>query len=233
MPEYIVKGAIERATRQESIVGNTKRLKIIAADIITHYEDREQVFTGKALIVAMSRVVAVKLYNEIVALRPNWHTEDDSSGVIKVIMTGSSSDEDFLRPHIRNKIGRTKIASRLKDINDPLKMVIVVDMWLTGFDAPILHTMYLDKDMSGHNLMQAIARVNRVFRDKPGGLIVDYVPVTGNLKAALKTYTESNGKGNIAVDVQEAAAFMLTKLEVVQQMYHGFDYKEYKTKFKF
>ena len=229
MPEYIVKGAVERATRQESIVGNTKRLQIIAEDIITHYEDREKVFTGKALIVAMSRMVAVKLYNEIIALRPDWHSDDDESGVIKVIMTGSSSDEDFLRPHIRNKIGRTKIAGRLKDIKDPLKMVIVVDMWLTGFDAPILHTMYLDKDMSGHNLMQAIARVNRVFRDKPGGLIVDYVPVTGNLKAALKTYTESSGNGQIAVDVQEAAAFMMTKLEVVQQMYHGFDYMEYFT----
>ena len=229
MPEYIVKNAIEKATRQESIVGNSKRMQIVAEDIVTHYEDREKVFTGKALVVAMSRNVAVKLYNEITALRPEWHSDDDDSGVIKVIMTGSSSDDDFLRPHIRNKIGRTKIAGRLKDIKDPLKMVIVVDMWLTGFDAPILHTMYLDKDMSGHNLMQAIARVNRVFRDKPGGLIVDYVPVTGNLKAALKTYTESNGKGQIALDIQEAAAFMLTKLEVVQQMYYGFDYMEYFT----
>jgi len=229
IPEYIVKGAVEKATRQEYIVGNTKRMQIVAEDIVTHFEDRAKVFTGKALIVAMSRVVAAKLYNEIVSLRPEWHTEDDETGVIKVIMTGSSSDDDFLRPHIRNKLGRTKIASRLKDEKDPLQMVIVVDMWLTGFDAPVLHTMYLDKDMSGHNLMQAIARVNRVFRDKPGGLIVDYVPVTGNLKAALKTYTESNGKGNIAVDVQEAAAFMLTKLEVVQQMFHGFDYLEYFT----
>ncbi len=228
-PEYIIKAAIEKATRQESIVGNTKRLQIIANDIITHYEDREKTFTGKALIVAMSRTVAVKLYNEIIALRPDWHSDDDDTGTIKVIMTGSSSDDDFLRPHIRNKICRTKIANRLKDIKDPLKMVIVVDMWLTGFDAPILHTMYLDKDMSGHNLMQAIARVNRVFRDKPGGLIVDYVPVTGNLKAALKTYTESNGNGQIAIDVKEAAALMLTKLEVVQQMFHGFDYMEYFT----
>lgn len=229
IPEYMVKQAIEKATRQEAIVGNKERLELIANDIVTHYEDRESTFAGKALVVAMSRTVAVKLYNEIVALRPDWNTDDDDTGNIKVIMTGSSSDDEFLRPHIRNKIGRTKIANRLKDEKDPLKMVIVVDMWLTGFDAPILHTMYLDKDMSGHNLMQAIARVNRVFRDKPGGLIVDYVPVTGNLKAALKTYTESSGTGNIAIDITEAAAFMLTKLEVVQQMFHGFDYKEYFT----
>ena len=229
IPEYIVKEAVERATRQEGIVGNTKRLEIIAKDIVTHFEDREQVFSGKALVVAMSRTVAVKLYNQIIALRPDWHGEDDDSGNIKVIMTGSSADEDFLRPHIRNKEGRDKIAARLKNEKDPLKMVIVIDMWLTGFDAPVLHTLYLDKDMSGHNLMQAIARVNRVFRDKPGGLIVDYVPVTGNLKAALKTYTDSNGGGTIAVDVAEAAAHMLLKFEVVQQMYHGFDYKEYFT----
>lgn len=228
-PEYIVNQAIEKATRQEAIVGNPDRLKLIANDIVTHFEDREKVFTGKALVVAMSRTVAVKLYNQIVALRPDWHSEDDDSGSIKVIMTGSSSDESFLRPHIRNKEGRDKISARLKSEQDPLKMVIVIDMWLTGFDAPVLHTLYLDKDMSGHNLMQAIARVNRVFRDKPGGLIVDYVPVTGNLKAALKTYTESNGKGDIAIDLAEAAAHMLLKLEVIQQMYHGFDYKEYFT----
>ncbi|MBS1640667.1 MAG: type I restriction endonuclease subunit R [Bacteroidetes bacterium] len=229
MPEYIVNQAIERATRQEAIVGNPERLEIIANDIVTHFEDRAKVFTGKALIVAMSRTVAVKLYNEIISIRPDWHGADDDSGKIKVIMTGSSSDDDFLRSHIRNKEGRDKISARLKNEKDPLQMVIVIDMWLTGFDAPVLHTLYLDKDMSGHNLMQAIARVNRVFRDKPGGLIVDYVPVTGNLKAALKTYTESNGKGDIAIDLAEAAAHMLMKLEVIQQMYHGFDYKEYFT----
>jgi type I restriction enzyme R subunit len=229
IPEFIVKQSIERATRQEAIVGNKQRLEIVAKDIVIHFEDREKVFTGKALVVAMSRNVAVKLYNEIIELRPDWHSDDDDSGMIKVIMTGSSADECFLRPHIRPKIGRRKIAARLKDEKDPLKMVIVIDMWLTGFDAPVLHTLYLDKDMSGHNLMQAIARVNRVFRDKPGGLIVDYVPVTGNLKAALKTYTDSNGKGNIALDIAEAAAFMLLKLEVVQQMFHGFNYQEYFT----
>lgn len=171
--------------------------------------------------------MAVALYNEVVAIRPEWHHDNDEEGVIKVIMTGSSSDDAFLQPHIRNKEKRTLIANRLKDTADQLKMVIVVDMWLTGFDAPILHTLYLDKDMSGHNLMQAIARVNRVFRDKPGGLIVDYVPVTGNLKAALKTYTENNGQGAITLDIAEAVNVMLTKLEVVQQMYHGFEYTEY------
>lgn len=229
MPEYVIKQSIEKATRQEAIVGHKDRMLVVATDIVNHFEDREQVFSGKALIVAMSRVVAVKLYNEIIALRPHWHSDDGAEGMIKVIMTGSSSDEDFLRPHIRNKAGRSAIATRLKDEKDPLKMVIVIDMWLTGFDAPVLHTLYLDKDMSGHNLMQAIARVNRVFRDKPGGLIVDYVPVTGNLKAALKIYTESNGKGDIAVDIAEAAAFMMLKFEVVQQMFHGFNYKEYFT----
>lgn len=228
-PEYIVNQAIEKATRQEAIVGNDDRLAIIARDIVTHFEDREKVFSGKALVVAMSRTVAVKLYNQIITVRPDWHSENIEDGQIKVIMTGSSSDDDFLRPHIRNKEKRDKISARLKSEKDPLKMVIVVDMWLTGFDAPVLHTLYLDKDMSGHNLMQAIARVNRVFRDKPGGLIVDYVPVTGNLKAALKTYTESNGKGNIAIDLAEAAAHMLLKLEVIQQMFHGFNYQEYFT----
>jgi len=229
IPEYMVKGALEKATRQESIVGHPDRLKLIANDIVTHFEDREKVFSGKALVVSMTRNVAVKLYNEIIALRPDWHSADDMSGNIKVIMTGSSSDEELLRPHIRNKKGRTVISNRLKDEADPLKMVIVIDMWLTGFDAPVLHSMYLDKDMSGHNLMQAIARVNRVFRDKPGGLIVDYVPVTGNLKAALKTYTDNQGHGEIVLDIAEAVQLMLTKLEVVQQMYHGYNYLEYFT----
>ena len=229
MPEYIVNKTIEKATRQEAIVGHKDRLNIVAKDIVTHYEDRTQTLKGKALIVCMSRKVAVSLYNTIISLRPNWHHEEDEKGAIKVIMTGSSSDDEFLQPHIRNKEKRTLIANRLKDTEDPLQMVIVVDMWLTGFDAPILHTLYLDKDMSGHNLMQAIARVNRVFKDKPGGLVVDYVPVTGNLKEALKTYTESQGKGSITVDVQEAAHHMLSKLEVVQQMYHGFDYNQYFT----
>ncbi len=227
IPDYLLDDAIQRATHQESIVGNKERLGIIAQDMVTHFEDRTQTLAGKALVVAMSRNVAVKLYNQIIQLRPHWHQDGDDEGEIKVIMTGSSSDSEFLRPHIRNKTGRERIALRLKDEKDPLKMVIVIDMWLTGFDAPVLHTMYLDKDMIGHNLMQAIARVNRVFRDKPGGLIVDYVPVTAHLKEALKTYTDSDGKGNIAIDITEVTALMLTKLEVIQQMFHPFGYQEY------
>ncbi|WP_295673527.1 type I restriction endonuclease subunit R [uncultured Mucilaginibacter sp.] len=229
LPEYITKSAIENATRQETIVGHPERLKLVANDIVTHFEERATVFNGKALIVAMNRRIAVALYNEIVALRPEWHDTRDEYGSIKVIMTGSSSDDGFLQDHIRNKEKRSLIAARLKERRDPLQMVIVVDMWLTGFDAPVLHTLYLDKDMSGHNLMQAIARVNRVFNDKPGGLIVDYVPVTGNLKAALKTYTENNGKGAITLDIAEAVNLMLTKLEIIQQMYHGFEYTGYFT----
>lgn len=227
MPEYLVNSAVEKATRQEAIVGHKDRLNLIAKDIVNHFEDRTATLKGKALVVSMTRRVAVLLYNTIVALRPEWHSDDDETGAIKVIMTGSSSDDAFLQPHIRNKDKRTLIANRLKAEDDPLNMVIVVDMWLTGFDAPVLHTLYLDKDMSGHNLMQAIARVNRVFREKPGGLIVDYVPVTGNLKEALKTYTESKGKGSITLDIHEAANLMLTKFEVIQQMYHGFDYTLY------
>ena len=229
MPEYLVNKAVEKATRLEAIVGHKDRLNLVANDIVTHFEDRTKTLKGKALIVSMTRRVAVLLYNTIVALRPDWHSDDDDAGAIKVIMTGSSSDDAFLQPHIRNKEKRTLIANRLKAEDDPLQMVIVVDMWLTGFDAPVLHTLYLDKDMSGHNLMQAIARVNRVFRDKPGGLIVDYVPVTGNLKEALKTYTESQGKGSITLDIHEAANLMLSKFEVVQQMYHGFEYSNYFT----
>lgn len=227
LPDYVLKSAAEKATRQEAIVGHPERIAIVANDIVTHFEDKEKVFSGKALVVSMTRKLAVKLYNKIIELRPDWHSDDDTLGKIKVIMTGSSSDDEFLRPHIRNKEGRTLIANRLKDEHDPLKMVIVIDMWLTGFDAPVLHSLYLDKDMSGHNLMQAIARVNRVFRDKPGGLILDYVPVTGNLKAALKTYTDNQGHGDIVLDISKAVELMLTKLEVVQQMYHGFDYEKY------
>ena len=229
LPEYMVENAISKATRQESIVGHPDRLKLIAGDIVNHFEQRAEVFSGKALIVAMSRRIAVSLYDQIVSIRPQWHDERDEYGSIKVIMTGSSSDPEFLQPHIRNKEKRQLISARLKEESDPLQIVIVIDMWLTGFDAPVLHTMYLDKEMAGHNLMQAIARVNRVFKDKPGGLIVDYVPVTGNLKAALKTYTENSGQGSIAIDISEAVALMLTKLEIVQQMLHPFNYMEYFT----
>lgn len=227
MPEYITKQAIERATRQDAIVGHPERLKVVASDIVTHFIERNTVFTGKALIVASNRKIAAALYNEIIKLKHDWHDTRDEYGAIKVIMTGSSSDDQDLQDHIRSKEKRTLIATRLKEKTDPLQMVIVVDMWLTGFDAPILHTLYLDKDMSGHNLMQAIARVNRVFNDKPGGLVVDYVPVTGNLKAALKTYTENNGHGAITLDIGEAVNLMITKLEVIRQMYHGFEYSLY------
>lgn len=227
IPQYIIDGAIEKATRQEAIVGHTERLEIIANDIVTHFEERKKDFTGKGLIVAMNRSVAVWLYDHIVKIRPDWHDTRDEYGAIKVIMTGASSDEAYLQPHIRSKKGRSLIADRLKNVNDPLQLVIVVDMWLTGFDAPILHTMYLDKDMSGHNLMQAIARVNRVFNDKPGGLIVDYVPVTGNLKEALKTYTESGGSGKPTLEIGDAVDLMLTKLEVIRDMMHGYDYRRY------
>ena len=227
IPAYIVEGAVSRATRMDSIVGHSERLKIIANDIVTHFEDRAETFSGKALIVSMNRNIAVALYNKIIELRPVWHDDRDDKGAIKVIMTGSSSDEQVLQPHIRSKKARTLIANRLKEPTDPLQMVIVIDMWLTGFDAPVLHTMYLDKDMSGHNLMQAIARVNRVFNDKPGGLIVDYVPVSGNLREALRTYTENKGHGRITLDISEAVNLMMTKLEIVQDMMHGYNYYDY------
>lgn len=229
LPDYTVQQAIEKSTRQESIVGHPDRISLIAQDIIEHFEERSTTLEGKALIVCMSRRIAVSMYNQIVELRPDWHGDTDETGKIKVIMTGSSSDDQELQPHIRNKTGRTKIAARLKEPSDELHMVIVVDMWLTGFDAPVLHTLYLDREMGGHNLMQAIARVNRVFNEKPGGLVVDYVPVTASLKAALKTYTENEGKGEPTLDIEQAVQVMLSKLEVIQGMMYGFDYQAYFT----
>ena len=214
-------------TRLEAIVGNEKRLKNIASDIVNHFEQRQTVFEGKGLIVAMSRRIAVLLYDEIIKLRPNWHSTDDSKGVIKVIMTGSSSDDSSYQQHIRNKEKRKAIGERLKDPKDELKLVIVRDMWLTGFDAPCLNTMYVDKPMKGHSLMQAIARVNRVFKDKPGGLIVDYIGIASDLKKALATYTESGGKGEPTLDISQAVNAMMEKLEVVRQMMHGYDYSVY------
>lgn len=226
-PEYVLQKEKSRWSRLEAIIGEPDRLRSVAQDIVTHFEDRQKVFHGKAMIVAMSRKIAVLLYQYITELRPEWHSDKDEEGVIKVIMTGSSSDPQAFQPHIRNKQKRKDIGDRLKDPADPLKLVIVRDMWLTGFDAPALHTLYVDKPMQGHNLMQAIARVNRVFKDKPGGLVVDYIGIGTDLKKALKTYTESGGQGNVAEDITEAAAIMLTKLEVVQQMMQGFDYGEY------
>lgn len=178
-------------SRLEKLVGSEPRIKQVAADLVQHFETRNAAMNGKAMIVAMSREICVKLYDAIVAIRPEWHSEDVEQGAIKVIMTGSASDKDHLQSHIYNKQTKKRLEARFKDLNDPLKLVIVRDMWLTGFDAPCCHTMYIDKPMRGHNLMQAIARVNRVFRDKPGGLVVDYIGIANELKQALKTYTDS------------------------------------------
>ncbi|CAN5249798.1 type I restriction endonuclease subunit R [soil metagenome] len=215
--------------RLEAIVGNEKRLANVAADIVNHFELRQEVFIGKAMIVAMSRRIAVLLYDEIIKLRPNWHSKDDDNGMIKVVMTGSSSDPASFQQHIRNKEKNKAIGERLKDPKDKLQIVIVRDMWLTGFDAPCLHTLYVDKPMKGHSLMQAIARVNRVYLDKPGGLIVDYIGIAQDLKKALATYTQSGGTGSPTFDLDDAIATMQEKLEVVQQIMHGYDYTTYFT----
>lgn len=208
----------------EAIVGNEDRIRILANDIVTHFEERQEVFEGKALVVAMSRRIAVTLYDEIIKLRPEWHSDDLDKGVIKVVMTSSSSDGAAIQKHHTTKAQRKALALRLKDENDPLKIVIVRDMWLTGFDAPCLNTMYIDKPMKDHSLMQAIARVNRVFKDKPGGLIVDYIGIATNLKKALGFYAESGGKGVPAETHQKAVEIMLEKIEVVRGILHGFDY---------
>lgn len=223
--------------RLEAIVGNPDRLKLIANDIVKHFEARNEILDGKAMIVCMSRRIAVELYAEIVKIRPDWHSDDDAEGVIKVVMTGSSSDPLDFQPHIRNKQKRKAIGDRLKDPNDSLKIGIVRDMWLTGFDAPSLHTLYVDKPMKGHNLMQAIARVNRVYKDKEGGLVVDYIGIATDLKKALSVYVESGGKGKPAFDQEEAASVMMTKYEIVSQMFSeqpldkaefkGFDYQSF------
>lgn len=211
----------------EAIVGNEDRIRILANDIVTHFEGRQQVFEGKSLVVAMSRRIAVLLYDAIIKLRPEWHSDELDKGVIKVVMTSSSSDGAAIQRHHTTKAQRKALAVRLKDENDPLKIVIVRDMWLTGFDAPCLNTMYIDKPMKDHNLMQAIARVNRVFKDKPGGLIVDYIGIATNLKKALGFYAESGGKGVPAETHQKAVEIMLEKMEVVRGILHGFDYSTF------
>jgi len=221
------KAAKMKWARLEAIVGNKERLATLAKDIVTHFEDRQNVFEGKAMIVAMSRRIAVDLYNEIIKLRPEWHSDDLDKGVIKVVMTSSSSDGPEMQKHHTTKEQRKVLALRMKDENDPLKIVIVRDMWLTGFDVPCLNTMYIDKPMKDHNLMQAIARVNRVFKDKPGGLIVDYIGIAPNLKKALSFYAESGGKGVPAETQTRAIEIMLEKLEVVRQILHGFDYSNF------
>ncbi|MEA3588164.1 type I restriction endonuclease subunit R [Pseudidiomarina sp. 1APP75-27a] len=220
-------------SRLEKLVGAGPRLQQVAADLVEHYETRSKSMDGKAMVVAMSREICASLYNEFVALRPDWHDPDPEKGTIKIVMTGSASDKALLQPHIYNKQTKKRLEKRFKNINDPLKLVIVRDMWLTGFDAPCCHTMYVDKPMKGHNLMQAIARVNRVFKDKPGGLVVDYIGIANELKQALKTYTDAKGKGEPTHSAEEAFAVLLEKLDVIRGLFapgpkgNGFDYSEF------
>ena len=207
----------------EAVVGAEKRLKLVAGDLVAHFAQRLEVMDGKAMIVCMSRRICIDLYRELARLREEWHDEDDAKGRLKVVMTGSASDPLDWQPHIRNKPRREALAKRFRDPSDPLRVVLVRDMWLTGFDAPSLHTMYVDKPMRGHGLMQAIARVNRVFRDKPGGLVVDYLGLAHELKRALATYTESGGTGQTALNQAEAVAVMLEKYEICCGLFRGFD----------
>ena len=218
-----------RWAQLEAVVGAEKRVKQIAEDIVAHFEQRLEALEGKAMVVCMSRRICIDLYRELVRLRPDWHDDDDGKGAIKVVMTGSASDPLDWQPHIRNKARREELAQRFRDPNDPLRIVLVRDMWLTGFDAPSLHTMYVDKPMRGHGLMQAIARVNRVFKDKPGGLVVDYLGLAQDLKQALATYTESGGTGRTALDQDEAVAVMQEKYEVCCALFHGFDWTRWTT----
>ena len=212
-----------RWAQLEAVVGAEQRIGLVAGDIVAHFEQRAEAMDGKAMVVCMSRRICINLYRELVRLRPDWHDEDDDKGRVKVVMTGAASDPPGWQPHIRNKPRREALASRFRDPGDPLQVVLVRDMWLTGFDAPSLHTMYVDKPMRGHGLMQAIARVNRVFRDKPGGLAVDYLGLAQELKRALATYTESGGTGRTALDQGEAVAVMLEKYEICCALFHGFD----------
>ena len=213
----------------EAVVGSEKRLEVVAKDIVEHFEQRCEAMDGKAMVVCMSRRICVELYDEIVKLRPAWAGGEDDQGAIKVVMTGSASDPADWQQHIRNKPRRETLANRFRDPDDPLRIVLVRDMWLTGFDAPSLHTMYVDKPMRGHGLMQAIARVNRVFKDKPGGLVVDYLGLAHELKRALATYTESGGTGRTALDQDEAVAVMLEKYEICCGLFHGFDRSKWTT----
>ncbi|MDV2487189.1 type I restriction endonuclease subunit R [Acinetobacter johnsonii] len=222
-------------SRLEKLVGATPRLKQIAADLVAHFEARTEATAGKGMIVSMSREICVHLYNEIVALRPDWHDPDPEKGKIKIVMTGSASDKPLLQPHIYNKQVKKRLEKRFKDGNDPLQLVIVRDMWLTGFDAPCTHTMYIDKPMKGHNLMQAIARVNRVFKDKQGGLVVDYIGIANELKQALKTYTDAKGKGEPTLRAEEAYAVLAEKMDAIRGMFAktneqaGMDLSAYET----
>ena len=218
-----------RWAQLEAIVGAEKRLRLVAQDIVAHFKQRLEALDGKAMVVCMSRRICIDLYRELVRLRPDWHHEDDDKGNLKVVMTGAASDPPNWQPLIRNKTRREALAKRFRNVDDPLRMVLVRDMWLTGFDAPSLHTMYVDKPMRGHGLMQAIARVNRVFKDKPGGLVVDYLGLAHELKRALATYTESGGTGKTALDQAEAVAVMLEKYEICCGLFHGFDRSKWTT----
>jgi len=209
----------------EAMVGAEDRISLVVRDLVAHFEKRLYTMDGKAMIVCMSRRICVDIYNALKEIRPDWHSDDDSEGFMKIVMSGSASDHIDWQPHIRNKAGREDLAKRFKDPSNSLKLVIVRDMWLTGFDCPSMHTMYIDKPMSGHNLMQAIARVNRVFRDKPGGLVVDYIGLADSLKKALANYTASGGRGDATIDQEQAAAVLMEKYEVVRDMMHSFDYR--------
>ena len=219
--------AKSRWTQIEALIGSEKRIQNIAQDIVKHFVQRQEVFAGKGMIVSMSRRIAAALYEEIIKIKPEWHSDDLSQGAIKVVMTASSSDGPQLAKHHTTKQQRRNLAERMKDPDDELKLVIVRDMWLTGFDAPSMHTLYIDKPMKGHNLMQAIARVNRVYKDKPGGLVADYLGIAADLKQALSFYSDAGGKGDPAETQEQAVDLMLEKLEVLANMYHGFDYKDY------
>ena len=211
------------------VVGAEPRIASVAADLVAHFEERGKAQSGKAMVVAMSRDICVHLYNEIIKLRPDWHDADPEKGAIKIVMTGSASDKALLRPHIYSGQTKKRLEKRFKDPADSLRLVIVRDMWLTGFDAPCVHTLYVDKPMKGHNLMQAIARVNRVFKDKQGGLVVDYIGIGNELKAAMKEYTHAKGRGRPTVDAYEAYSVLAEKLDILQTMLHGFDYSDFLT----
>ncbi|MBU4438029.1 MAG: type I restriction endonuclease subunit R [Acetobacterium sp.] len=213
-------------SRLEAVVGSPNRINKLAEDIVSHYEAKSRVIEGKAMVVCMSRRICADLYEAIVTLRPDWHSDDVNTGKIKVVMTGSAADAEKLQPHIGGKQRRDTLAKRMKDNSDELKIVLVRDMWLTGFDVPSLHTMYIDKPMQGHNLMQAIARVNRVFKEKSGGVVVDYLGILESLKNALKQYTSSD-RGNTGVDVNVAIAIMQEKLEILRDMMHSYDFGGY------
>ena len=221
---------LRRWAALEKLVGAPPRIQKVAADLVEHFENRLASLDGKAMVVAMSREICVHLYDAIVALRPDWHDPDPEKGVVKIIMTGSASDKALLKPHIHGRDIKKRLERRYKDPADPFKLVIVRDMWLTGFDAPCMHTMYVDKPMKGHNLMQAIARVNRVFKDKPGGLVVDYIGIANELKAALKDYTQAKGKGRPTIAAEDALAVLLEKMDVLHGMLHGFDYTAFRTR---